>query len=360
MLRSPVRFIVNGWQGSRKALFLSLGQKPEGFCMKEEQLQIVHHPAKRNTGRQPGSFEPAGFCISLSGFGTETGTKSVELNETIENIMESLKIGLCALSNPPRRESLSPFILKLEQLDIDVTLAEGLFENVSAMQRAASWNAMMETNTYDYIFDVSGGDLANLTLPYLNYEAYQNADTVFCGYSDLTCVLNALVQITGRPCILFQPVGHQPFEEVIQWLSGQDARSLFTWQCDPILEGKLDGKVTGGNLRCLLKCAGTPYFPDVQGKVLFVESYSGSMARIQAYFAQLSQMGILSEIQGIMLGQFTQLDDAYGFEMSTTLLRDIFLEASGNMQLPLWRTRQIGHSADSKAIWIGKNLVISC
>lgn len=272
--------------------------------------------------------------------------------------MNSLKVGLLTLSNPARKDYLQPFILKLEQNGIFVTLSDLVYSSTTPLQRATEWNTMMQSQEYDYVIDVSGGDLASLTLPFLDYEAYKNTRTWFCGYSDLTCVLNALVSITGKPAILFQPVGHRPFEEIVQWLHGQDTRSLFTWQCDPLLEGHLDGKVCGGNIRCLLKTAGTPYFPQVQDQVLFLESNSGNPARILAYFGQLQQMGVFEQVQGIMLGQFTQLDDAFGYAGSSQLLKDMLEGLLAGQQLPVWRTPAIGHSADSKALWVGKKLII--
>ncbi len=35
----------------------------------------------------------------------------------------------------------------------------------------------------------------------------------------------------------------------------------------------MDGIVVGGNIRCLLKLAGTPYWPDMREKILLLESF---------------------------------------------------------------------------------------
>ena len=44
----------------------------------------------------------------------------------------------------------------------------------------------------DWILDVTGGDGANAVLDLLDYEGYQNSDSILAGYSDVSCVLNAL------------------------------------------------------------------------------------------------------------------------------------------------------------------------
>ena len=64
----------------------------------------------------------------------------------------------------------------------------------------------------------------------------------------------------------------------------------------------------GGNIRCFLKLAGTPYMPDTRGKILFLESNGGDRHRTAAAFSQLRQMGVFDEIAGLLLGTFTALD----------------------------------------------------
>lgn len=48
------------------------------------------------------------------------------------------------------------------------------------------------------ILDLSGGDLANELLPYLDYEVIGKSQAEFWGYSDLTTILNAIYAKTGR------------------------------------------------------------------------------------------------------------------------------------------------------------------
>ena len=54
------------------------------------------------------------------------------------------------------------------------------------------------------IFDVSGGDLANGVLPWLDYETIAKSGKMFWGYSDLTTVVNAITAKTGKPSVLYQ------------------------------------------------------------------------------------------------------------------------------------------------------------
>lgn len=54
------------------------------------------------------------------------------------------------------------------------------------------------------IFDLSGGDIANEILPYLDFKIIARSHAVFWGYSDLTTILNAIYAKTGKSSVLYQ------------------------------------------------------------------------------------------------------------------------------------------------------------
>ena len=66
-------------------------------------------------------------------------------------------------------------------------------------------------NTIKAIYDISGGDVANSILPYLDFEVIKKSDKEFWGYSDLTTVINAIYKKTGKASVLYQ-VRHLIYE----------------------------------------------------------------------------------------------------------------------------------------------------
>ena len=54
------------------------------------------------------------------------------------------------------------------------------------------------------IFDISGGDVANGVLPYLDYKIIAQSPKMFWGYSDLTTIINAIYAKTGKESVLYQ------------------------------------------------------------------------------------------------------------------------------------------------------------
>lgn len=241
------------------------------------------------------------------------------------------QIGILGLSDPCSRQRVTPTIQWLKELGYPVRVSPYLYQESTPQQRASIWNRWL-TDDVDYIFDVSGGDLANQTIPYLDLRAYRKSKSVFHGYSDLTCVLNVLAPV--RRAVLFQICQNTHRIDIEKYISGQD-NDLFV------------GHAMGGNIRCLLKLAGTPYFPDLKGQSLFLESRSGSIQRIQTYFTQLEMMGVFSQIADLILGQFTQLDQEGQ--------RKALYEITKKYPFRIKEEMAVGHSIDSKALRLEVN-----
>lgn len=200
------------------------------------------------------------------------------------------------------------------------------------------------------IFDVSGGNLANQILEFLDFETIKKSGVQFWGYSDLTVVLNALYTKAGKSSWLYQVrnlVGRD----------GEDQRRRFQGEREQFLPddwkllagSRMEGILVGGNIRCFLKLAGTQYFPDLEGKLLFLESFGGSEGVIASLLTQLKQMGAFDKIGGLLLGTFTELDEKEGREK----IEELVLSLRGERKFPVARTSQVGHGADSRGLPIG-------
>ena len=75
----------------------------------------------------------------------------------------------------------------------------------TAEERAEALMSFYRDPEVQAILDLSGGDLANELLPYLDYRGdRRKAGQTFWGYSDLTTILNAIYAKTGRSSVLYQ------------------------------------------------------------------------------------------------------------------------------------------------------------
>ena len=203
------------------------------------------------------------------------------------------------------------------------------------------------------IFDISGGDMANDVLDFLDYEVLAASEATFWGYSDLTTVLNAIYAKTGKCSHLYQ------IRNLVRGASGQRLQDFENWReigDDSFfrfdywfLRGEaVEGIVLGGNIRCLLKLAGTEYFPDMTGKILFLEALSGEHPQIAAQFGQLRQLGVFQKIKAVVLGTFSKMEETGAVPTVEQIALQYIPE-----NVPIIKTGQVGHSKTSKAVIIG-------
>lgn len=111
----------------------------------------------------------------------------------------------------------------------------------------------------------------------------------------------------------------------------------------------MEGVVVGGNVRCFLKLAGTVYFPDLEDKILLLESLGGTVAQMLTYFSQLQQLGAFEKVKGILLGTFTQMEQ----ELCRPDVWSLLQRFAGP-ELPVAKTAYIGHGTDARAIMVGE------
>lgn len=127
-----------------------------------------------------------------------------------------------------------------------------------------------------------------------------------------------------------------------------------------IREGIAEGKIIGCNLTSILKLAGTPYFPDFENKILFIEGYRESTKRIITILEQLKQIGIFNKIKGIVIGYI------YGFEDPKMIKKNnikckyenLVLEVTKEYNFPILKTHDFGHHTPNCCIPIGAKVRI--
>lgn len=279
-------------------------------------------------------------------------------------IEQGSKIALTVCSNGQQKsytEKINILINTIKRIGYEPVCSKYLYERDSYFSGTGRERADMLMDFYrdkeiKAIFDISGGDIANEILDYLNFDIIKENAKPFFGYSDLTTVINAIYTKTGAASGLYQIRNliyencerqTKDFQET--FLNGQN--NLFDFSYTFIQEGFMEGVVIGGNIRCFLKLAGTGYMPDFTGKILLLEALNSTSAQVTTYLCQLKQMGAFEKVNGILLGTFTRLDT----EIYVPSVEELIQKIAGK-DIPIARTMQIGHGTDSKCIYIGKHL----
>lgn len=271
------------------------------------------------------------------------------------------KIALVALSNPINNmENVSKLLNLLDSLNIIVIKSNYLIHNNDILNRdnqkmAEELIHFLNDTSIDGVFDISGGDLSNSLLPFIDFSLITNFSANFFGYSDLTVILNAFIKHTNINIFNYQilnivktPIALTLFKDTFL----DNGTSLFNLNCTSLRNDSLSpitGIAIGGNIRCFLKLAGTPHMPDLKNKILLLESYSGNQYKMLTFINQLLLLKDFSKIKAIVLGNFTEMDNENLFPS----IEEIFLKLTDK---PLFRTVNLGHNADSHCIKLSEYL----
>lgn len=241
----------------------------------------------------------------------------------------------------------------LADLGFDVAGSPLLFDSFDVAARAAVLEGNFRDAGIAAIFDVSGGDLAGGVLTHLDLDVVARHPTPFFGYSDLTTIVNAIHAHTGQVTHLWTVrnlVRSDAEAQVARFRASVlgGAGDLFDLRARMVRGDGMAGPLVGGNLRCLLKLAGTVHFPATRGRVLALESLGATAPGLYAGLHQLRQLGVLDDVAGILLGTFTSLQRDVGEDAPARIALDV---AGPGVQVAV--SRVFGHGADSRALRLG-------
>lgn len=277
------------------------------------------------------------------------------------------KIGIISCSNGlsiKNKNIIDELKLNLKSLDIDMVEGDTLYAKEYNLfsgtgdEKARALEKLFLDKDIKMIFDISGGDLANEVLDFLDFNLIKENPKPFFGYSDLTVLLNAIYSqchITTYNYQLRNLIGNFKEEQMQNFKASfiEGKEDIFNLDYKWINGSHLEGIVVGGNIRCLLKLAGTKYMPDFKDKILFLESFSGNSAKMLTYITQYKNLGVFNEVKGIILGEFTEMER----ENLKPDIVEILKRVIGEINIPILKTRDLGHGADAKCIPIGKYLI---
>ena len=196
------------------------------------------------------------------------------------------------------------------------------FQSSSVRSRVDDLHEAFADKNVKAVMACIGGFNANEILPYLDYELIKANPKILCGYSDITVLLNAIYAKTGIVTY------HAPHLAALGFLNEREYTQKYFSECmmceDPfvvkpsetarnytiIQEGECEGEIIGGNLCTLNLLQGTPYMPDINNKILFLED-DNIMGDYFVYefdrnLQSLLQVGGAESVKGIIFGRFDE------------------------------------------------------
>jgi muramoyltetrapeptide carboxypeptidase len=254
-------------------------------------------------------------------------------------------------------------------------------------ERAADIHALFADPAVGAIIAAIGGDHSCHLLPLLDWDLLRRHPTILMGFSDVTVLNLAIYTRTGLttfngPAIMTD-FGEYPAplaytvesmqralcqteligvitpatewtEELLDWGIQEDLTrpramrpsSGWVW----LKGGRAEGHLIGGCLESMQHLRGTPYWPDLDGAVLFIETSEEvpSPEWVDAVLQDYDNMGAFGQISGLLVGRCMGYTDDQKEQ-----LRAILLDRTARYSFPIVTEMEFGHTAPQCTLPIG-------
>lgn len=234
------------------------------------------------------------------------------------------------------------------------------------------------------IFTIIGGTNSNQLLPYLDYELIKANPKIFCGFSDITALLNGIYAMTGLETysgphysslgikygyeytlenMQKMLMGHGVNEVVPSkewsddlWFIDQEKREFIKNDGYWLLhDGKAQGTIVGGNLGTFDLLLGTEYRPAFEADtILFIEDTAGSdIGMFERNLQALIYQPDFKNVKGLVIGRFQK-----GSKVSREHLEFIVTKKRELKNLPILANVDFGHSTPLLTIPVGGTAIL--
>ena len=202
-------------------------------------------------------------------------------------------------------------------------------------------------------------------LPDIDFERMAASGKIFVGYSDITAFQMGLYAKTGTPSYagpmfagdfgVAEPVDFT-LDDFWHCLAGPTHTVSGHGALNPRVD--VEGTVWGGNLAMIMSVVGTPYFPQIDGGILFLEDIAEHPFRVERMLLQLMHTGVLAKQRAIVLGDFSAYrlspaDNGYNFDEMLTYLR-------ATLPVPVLTGLEFGHIPRRVTIPFGARGHLQC
>jgi len=225
-------------------------------------------------------------------------------------------------------------------------------------QRAADLNAALTMPEVEAVLFLRGGYGAARMVDLVDWQLLKQHPKWLCGYSDATVLLCAAAQV-GVPALHAEMAINFPMDgsnhsgtESLRNTLLQGPQPIFC-PPNPLNRGTaIEGVAIGGNLSVLYSLLGSPTFPDLEGKVLFLEDLDEYLYHIDRMVLALKRAGKLNGLAGLVVGSFTQMKD-HATPWGKTA-EQIIADHVDEFNYPVLFNAPIGHTPANEAVVVGR------
>lgn len=276
-------------------------------------------------------------------------------------------IGLAAPASPFKQAAFLAGVEVLRDLGFRVRYTPRIFEADrylagSDAARAAELTALFADPEIKAIFCCRGGYGSQRLLPYLDPAVIRAHPKIFMGYSDLTSVLLYLYSHC-QLAALHGPVvagdlarGLAP--SVLQQLKGMLTGDPVAMQppdthltgLTVLRPGDAEGRLLGGCLSLVVCAIGTPWQPETQDTLLFLEDRGERLYAIDRMLTYLKLAGFFRGVRGLVFGTTERVEADRNLPFG---VEDVILDVLGDLNIPILYGFPAGHCAQALTLPMG-------
>ena len=170
-------------------------------------------------------------------------------------------------------------------------------------ERAEALNAAFRDPEISAVWALRGGYGCTRILPLLDGAALQANPTWITGFSDITA-LHGWASGLGVASL------HAPVASTVPTTDPSDVDAFRqVWRSGAPAAPQGARRVVGGNLSVLFAMLGTPSMPPLKGRWLLLEDLDEYLYHLDRMLVALGQAGVFDEVEGVLVGSFTDLKD---------------------------------------------------
>ena len=221
--------------------------------------------------------------------------------------------------------------------------------------RAAVFQQYLDNEDISAIWIARGGYGSIRIIDKLDFTRFLEHPKWIVGFSDGT-VLHGKLSRLGVPSLhasmpfYFANKTPEAKQSLFDALTGQALQYEFPAHPQNRM-GQIKGEIVGGNLSVLYGMMGSPTFPDLKDKILFIEEVDEYIYHIDRMMRALKRARKLEHLKGLVVGGLTQIhDNTHPFGQS---VEEVIAEVVSEYNYPLCFGFPVGHFDDNRAMFFG-------
>jgi muramoyltetrapeptide carboxypeptidase len=269
-----------------------------------------------------------------------------------------------AIAAPARKisvEELQPAIRFIEDQGFKIRVDEAVFNQFhqfagTDLERVAHFQSLLDDPEVKAILCARGGYGAMRIIGRLDFTKFTEEPKWIIGYSDITMIHAHLFQLGIESLHATMPINFsgntkdslQSLAEML--LNRPQNYTIASHNLNR--NGTTTGQLVGGNLSILYSLAGSSDFPDMKGRILFLEDLDEYLYHIDRMILSLKRMGVFGQLSGLIVGGMTDMkDNTIPFGKTA---EEIIAEHVSEYDFPVCFGFPVGHIPDNRALILGR------